>query len=100
MVDLSGFLGLSRRTPRLPTEPQARDAGRLIAFNQGLQVNACLLVDRLLGLRQAGAMHPTERGRSAPHFVVQELADTQGRVWYELDLAALASDEAFLKIDA
>lgn len=100
VVDLSGFLGLSRRTPRLPTEPQARDAGRLIAFNHALQVNACLLVDRLLGLRQAGAMQPTERGRSAPHFVVQELADPQGRVWYELDLAVLASDDAFLKIDA
>jgi len=32
--------------------------------------------------------------------VVQALTDAQGRVWYELDLAALAADEAFLKIDA
>lgn len=100
VVDLSGFLGLGRRTPRPPTELQARDAGRLIAFSHALQTNACLLVDRLLGLRQAGALQLAEPGDTAPHFVAQTLSDEQGRIWYELDLAALAADEAFLKIDA
>jgi twitching motility protein PilI len=33
-----------------------------------------------------------------PGFVGQRLRDAQGREWQELDLAALARDEAFLRI--
>ncbi|WP_294637546.1 chemotaxis protein CheW [uncultured Aquabacterium sp.] len=100
VADLGRFLGLRDRAPRTGSDVPARDAGRLVAFNQGLQLNACLLIDRLLGLRQPDALQPAEGGEAAPHFVVRALADAQGRVWYELDLAALAADEAFLKIDA
>lgn len=100
VADLGRFLNLRERAPRLGVDVPARDAGRLVALNQGLQLNACVLVDRLLGLRQPDALRPAQGDESAPHFVVQALTDAQGRVWYELDLAALAADEAFLKIDA
>lgn len=104
VIDLAGFLGLPRRTPRPVLDPgrETREAGRLVAFNGKLQVNAALLVDRLLGLRQAGVLQPAPAVDDAgkPHFIGQQMADAQGRIWYELDLAALAADEAFARIDA
>src|SRR6187402_3719549 len=44
VVDLAGFLGLkSAESPR--------DQGRLVGFNQSLDINCVLFVDRLSGLR-------------------------------------------------
>ena len=73
----------------------------LVALNTALQLNVALLIDRLLGLRNASMLKPAAREASAgkPHFIGQAMVDEQGRVWYELDLAALSADEAFLKID-
>lgn len=101
VVDLAVFLGLSQRPSRNLSEIGARDTGRLVAFNTGLQLNAALLIDRLLGLRNAGLLKPVAQDETAgkPHFIGQQMTDEQGRPWYELDLAALAADEAFLKID-
>jgi twitching motility protein PilI len=72
-----------------------------VALNTALQLNVALLIDRLLGLRNASMLKPAAREASAgkPHFIGQAMVDEQGRVWYELDLAALSADEAFLKID-
>lgn len=104
IVDLAGFLGLSRTQPRpTPQEaPSARDAGRLVAFNARLQLNAALLVDRLLGLRNAGALKGVTEAPDPqqPHFITRQMLDAQGRRWYEIDLVALATDEAFARIDA
>jgi twitching motility protein PilI len=101
VVDLAAFLGLPARTARLAGDAGGRDAGQLVAFNTALQLNVALLIDRLMGLRHAGSLTPAAEpamgGR--PHFVGDRLTDDQGRSWYELDLAALAADEAFLKID-
>lgn len=101
VVDMAAFLGLPQRQPRNLAEVAARDAGRLIAFNSGLQMNAALLIDRLMGLRNASALTPAEDvgGAPKPHFIGQQLNDAQGRTWYELDLVSLVADEAFLKID-
>jgi twitching motility protein PilI len=101
VIDLAAFLGLPQRQTRNLTEVAARDAGRLVAFNTGLQLNAALLIDRLMGLRNAGTLTPDTAAPDAakPHFVGQQMNDAQGRTWYELDLAGLVADEAFLKID-
>ncbi len=101
VIELPGFMGLPRKSARGVGESGARDAGRIVAFNASLQVNAALLIDRLLGLRNAGTLteRPEAVGTHKPHFVGREMADEQGRTWYELDLAALVADEAFLKID-
>lgn len=101
VIDVAAFLSLPQRQNRNLNDIAARDAGRLIAFNAGLQLNAALLIDRLMGLRNAGAVTPVEDVDTAarPHFIGQRLTDAQGRTWYELDLASLAADEAFLKID-
>lgn len=105
VVDLAGFMGLptapmSGGTGTLKAAP-SREAARLLALNQGLQLNAALLVDRLMGLRSAANMSPAAQPQAvAPHYVTQQLRDEHGQPWYELDLAALVSDEAFMKIDA
>jgi twitching motility protein PilI len=100
VVDLAGFVGLPPRVARLPGELAPRDAGRLVAFNAGLQLNVALLIDRLMGLRNASLLTVSpSQDQAAPHFVGQQLADAQGRTWYELDLSALVSAEAFMKID-
>ena len=58
------------------------------------------MIDKLLGLRNPASMSlNTQVSGVKPHFVGQQLVDSQGRAWYELDLAALVADEAFLKVD-
>ena len=93
VVDLAGFLGVKAAEP-------LRDQSRLVAFNAALDINCALLVDRLSGLRseqqltaQAGVVNGPR-----PSFVGARYTDGSGRVWQELNLAALASDEAFLRI--
>jgi twitching motility protein PilI len=102
VVDLPAFLGLARPVARWSQEQGAREAGRLVAMNSSLQLNAALVVDRLLGLRSPSDMaaSSTPSSPDTPHFIGQQVVDDKGRAWYELDLAALTADEAFLKIDA
>ena len=103
VVDLARFLSMPRAVPAgAQLSEGVRDASRLVAFNAALQVNAALWVDRLMGLRNASALQlmPAVAGEGKPAFVGQCMRDEQGRSWYELNLAALAADESFLKIDA
>jgi len=103
VADLAAYLGLPGRTaPRQAAEVSARDAGRLIAFNTSLQMNAALWIDRLMGLRNPQTLQPAEPSdadAARPHFIGATWRDDQSRNWYELNLAALVADEQFLKID-
>jgi twitching motility protein PilI len=92
VVDLAGFLGVK-------IADASRDQARLVGFNQTLEINCVLLVDRLSGLRSDAELtpDPAEVG-PRPAFVGACLRDAAGRVWQELVLAELAHDEAFLKI--
>jgi twitching motility protein PilI len=100
VVDLAAFLGLR--------SPLARDAvreqARLLAFNPRLGSHCAVLVDRLAGLRSRQQLQPdTDPAEAAPR---PEFAaggrwrDADGRVWQEIDLAALARHEQFLAIAA
>ena len=103
VVDTGVFFGLSARPARLQADFATKDTGgRLIALNASLQINVALLVDRLLGLRSASTLTPADRASAEgrPHFITETMVDGDGRCWYEIDLAALSADEAFLKIDA
>lgn len=93
VVDLAGFLGLD-------TADAGREQARLVGFNQALDINCVLLVDRLSGLRREEELEPDEAddGSSRPEFVGTRYRDASSRVWQELRLTALAGDEAFLGI--
>ena len=96
VVDLARFLGL-----RAQAAPAARDHARLVALNPALGINGALLVDRLEGLRHAADMQPepeTTDNDLRPLFAPARWRDAAGRVWQEIDLAALARLPQFLAI--
>lgn len=99
VVDLSAFIGLPRRATTT-MDFASKDAGRLVAFNASLQLNVALLIDRLVGLRRPAELVEIKPSGPRPHFIGAEFNDTKARPWVELNLAALASDEAFLKVAA
>jgi len=88
VTDLQRFLGDS------PT-PLSKES-RLLAFSASLNANAAIVVTRMLGLCDPSAWSVDE---TAPHWaawVGRCLVDPEGRRWYEMSLARLASDERFL----
>lgn len=90
VTDFAAFLGGE------PTAPGEQT--RLLIFNDRFRSGAALLVERSLGLRDPGELesrsHPD---RSQPGFLRGVFADGAGKVWKELDVAALIQDRAFLE---
>jgi len=94
VMDLAAFLGLRERGA-------GARSGQLVVFNPGLRVNSALLIDRLLGLRDSEQLQRvTDVSGPRPAFAVRQWRDGQGRVWDELDLAALVQDPLFLEVAA
>lgn len=104
VVDLAAFLGL-RNAEQAVSPLQCR----LVGFNNALQVNGALLVDRLEGLRHAGDLkveaESTDNGAAMegaqgarPAFALARWRDQAGRVWQEIDLAELARMPQFLAV--
>lgn len=93
VVDLAGFLGVKG------AEVSREQQSRLVGFNQALDLNCVLMVDRLSGLRSDEELTVKPHDGSArPAFAGAQLRDASGRVWQELVLSELVKDEAFLKI--
>ena len=92
VVDLAGFLGIAGGEA-------GREQSRLVGFNQSLEINCALLVDRLAGLRSEEELTREPDDTTArPAFAGARYRDRTGRVWQELNLGELAGDEAFLRI--
>lgn len=98
VVDLAAFLGLR---PTMTAPELVRDQARLVALNASLGSQCALLVERLAGLRNRDQLtaEPVPEG-PRPAFAGPRWRDANGRVWQELDLAALAAHEQFLGIAA
>jgi twitching motility protein PilI len=98
VVDLGAFLGL-----RAAAQPVAgaRDQARVVALNAALGSHCALLVDRLAGLRSVDQLSAEPAATQAlPSFAGGCWRDAEGRVWQEIDLAALATHDQFLGIAA
>jgi twitching motility protein PilI len=99
VVDLAAFLGLRQGRGAIDN---AREGGRLLALNPALGVNCALWVDRLAGLRNADQLSAVpDDGPAAPAhpaFAGARWRDADGRVWQEIELAALAGHEQFLGV--
>lgn len=97
VVDLGQFLHL--RDAASPAAP--RTGAQLVMLNPSLRVNAAIMVDRLAGLRDSEQLERLPAASEArPGFAGPSWRDLQGRVWQELDLAALAQDPQFLDVAA
>ncbi|WP_153115900.1 chemotaxis protein CheW [Rhodocyclus tenuis] len=90
--DFSAFLG-GEATPR-----NAQSRLLLVGARHG--VNAALLVNRLLGLRNVDALTPAPAAGDAPAWAGEEFTDNEGQRWRRLDVARLLVDEQFLEIGA
>ena len=89
--DFSAFLG---------GEPVKLTAeARLLVLSERFRCGAALLVARSLGLRAAGELTP-QSGATAWPWVRDQYSDAEGRIWKELDVAALVQHEAFLEVSA
>jgi twitching motility protein PilI len=92
VVDLAGFLGIR-------SQELGRDQSWFVAFNNTLNINCAVMVDRLSGLRSLEQLKPQpDDGQPRPPFVGVHYRDENNRLWRELNLAALANESAFLKI--
>ena len=90
VIDFSAFLG---------REPAAASGmTRLILFSaRAGEVNAGLVVARVLGLRNLAELAPAAAPEDAPAWFAQRWMDGDGNAWQEIDLAGLAREPAFLQ---
>ena len=91
VTDFSAFLG---GEPTTVTEE-----ARLLLLNERYRSGAALLVGRSLGLRDTDELELRAPAGSSepPPFVRALYADSQGKLWKELDVAALIQHPAFLE---
>jgi twitching motility protein PilI len=85
----------------LPAADRVTSESRLVCLSPALGVNAALLVDRLMGLRQPGDFSSAEPVADPQQaFIRQRLKDGNGQWWSELDLQMLCADAQFLDVVA
>jgi twitching motility protein PilI len=93
VIDFAGFMG------RPLTPPGAQN--RLVLFGpRAGELNAGLVVSRVLGLRNLAELAPAAPAEGAPAWYAQRWMDAEGGAWQEIDLAKLARDPAFLQVGA
>ncbi|MGE5151384.1 MAG: chemotaxis protein CheW [Rhodospirillaceae bacterium] len=93
VVDFAAFLGHSA-TP-------LSGMTRLILFGaRAGDLNAGIVVNRVLGLRNLAELAPAAAAAEAPAWHAQRWMDGDGNAWQEIDLARLAHDPAFLQVGA
>lgn len=103
---LQGVIDLARLLER-PGAALAEAGGRvssesrLVSLHAALGINAVLLIDRLLGLRNPAMFTAiAENPFDAPACFAHRLIDAQGQVWQELNLQVLAAEPEFMAIVA
>ena len=78
--------------------PAAGGAPRLVLFGpRAGELNAGIVVHRVLGLRNVAELAPASPPQDAPAWYAQRWMDGDGNAWQEIDLALLAVDPAFLQ---
>jgi twitching motility protein PilI len=93
VVDFAGFLGRSAAP--------ATNQSRLVLFGaRAGDMNAGLVVTRVLGLRNLAELAPAASAADAPPWYAQRWMDADGSAWQEIDLAKLARDPSFLQVGA
>jgi len=103
---LQGVIDLARllepaQAPVLPVAERLSSESRLVSLHGALGINAVLLIDRLLGLRNPTMFTAiAEQAADAPACFAHRLIDAQGQFWQELNLQTLAAEPEFMAIAA
>jgi twitching motility protein PilI len=93
VIDFAGFLGRGN----VP----AASHNRLVLFGaRAGELNAGIVVARVLGLRNLAELAPAAPSADAPAWYAQRWIDADGNAWQEIDLARLAREPAFLQVGA
>ena len=91
VIDFAGFL--SRQVAVGSAQ------SRLVLFgSRAGDLNAGIVVQRVLGLRNLAELAPADAPTQAPAWYAQRWMDGDGNPWQEIDLAKLAADPAFLQV--
>jgi len=91
VVDFGGFLGQALAP--------AAAATRLVLFGARVgELNAGIVVTRVLGLRNLADLAPVPADGDAAPWHAQRWMDGDGNAWQEIDLAKLARAPAFLQV--
>lgn len=91
VVDFGRYLG--REAPGTASQ------SRLVLFGpRAGEINAGLVVTRVMGLRNVAELAPAAAPQGAPAWYAQRWMDGDGNAWQEIDLAALARDPSFLQV--
>ena len=91
VIDFGKFL--AREAPAAGGQP------RLVLFGpRAGELNAGIVVHRVLGLRNVAELAPASPPQDAPAWYAQRWMDGDGNAWQEIDLARLAVDPAFLQV--
>ena len=91
VVDFAGFLSRGKLL--------AGGAARLVVFGPNAGgMNAGIIVQNVLGLRNIAELAPAAPPEGAPAWYAQRWMDGEGNAWQEIDLAKLAQDPAFLQV--
>ncbi|MDF1484866.1 chemotaxis protein CheW [Ramlibacter sp. H39-3-26] len=100
IVDLAGLIAHGGAAPAPRSELALADAS-LLVFNAALDINAALLIDRLVGLRSADAFTASQApAAGAPAYFGAVYTASDGARWQEISLQKLAQDPVFLSISA
>lgn len=92
VVDLGGLVAEG-------TAPSLGPQSRVVALNPLLQINAALLIDRLMGLKtRRDFVRSTLADNEAPEYFGHRYTDSDGKTWQEINLQKLALSETFLSI--
>ncbi len=93
VIDFARFLG--HGTPSGAQAPQQR----LLLFGpRAGELNAGIVVTRVLGLRNLAELAPASLPEDPPAWYAQRWMDAEGQAWQEIDLSKLARDPAFLQV--
>ena len=93
VIDFAAYLGYG-------ITPQASH-NRLVLFGQRAgELNAGIVVSRVLGLRNLAELAPAASLSDARSWYAQRWIDADGNAWQEIDLARLAREASFLQVGA
>jgi len=91
VIDFAAFLGDEAVAAAATT--------RLLLFGaRACELNAGIVVQRVLGLRNVAELAPASVPADAHEWFAQRWLDDEGNAWQEIDLAKLARAPAFLQV--